>query len=91
MRTRTPPFRARSGKTCPGVTSSSGLQSGLAAIRIVCARSAALMQVVTPWRASTLIVNAVPSVGAERPGAAIIGVVGVPIPPELVREAEEEI
>ncbi len=30
------------------------------ATRIVCARSAALMPVVTPWRASTVTVNAVP-------------------------------
>ena len=34
---------------------------------MVCARSAALMPVVTPWRASMLTVNAVPSGG---PGAA---------------------
>ena len=49
------------------------MQSGLAATRIVCARSAALMPVVTPWRASMLTVNAVPSGGPPRPGAVIIG------------------
>ncbi len=63
VRTRTPPLRARSGNTWPGVTRSSGLASGLAATRMVWARSAALMPVVTPRRASMLTVNAVPRAG----------------------------
>ena len=62
--------RALSGKTWPGVTRSSGRQIGLATRRVVYARSCALMPVVTPWRASTLTVNAVPSGGPPRPGSA---------------------
>src|SRR3984957_17113641 len=73
VRTRTPPRRARNGNTWPGVTMSSGRALAWAATRIVCARSAALMPVVTPWRASMLTVKAVPSEGPLRPGGCIIG------------------
>ena len=59
-RTRTPPSRARSGKTCPGWTRSCGVDAGSIATWIVCARSAAEIPVVTPSRASTETVNAVP-------------------------------
>ncbi len=58
-RTSTPPSRARSGKMWPGLTSSNGSVAESARVRIVRARSAALMPVVTPSRASTLIVYAV--------------------------------
>src|SRR4029453_11357177 len=57
-RTSTPPRRARNGKTWPGVTMSWGLDRGSAATLTVCARSCALMPVVTPERASMLTVNA---------------------------------
>src|SRR5580704_16522387 len=73
VRTRTPPRRARSGKIWPGVMTSSGRASGLAATRIVWARSAALIPVLTPWRASMLTVKAVPRAGPRRPGDSIIG------------------
>ena len=43
---------------------------GIAARRVVCARSAALMPVVTPVRASMLTVNAVPSAGPRAPRSA---------------------
>ena len=72
-RTKTPPRRARSGNTCPGVTRSDGFASGEMATFTVCARSAALMPVVTPSAASTLTVNAVPSGGPFLPGGCIIG------------------
>ena len=52
------------------MTRSSGCASGATATRMVCARSAALMPVVTPWRASMETVNAVPSGGPLRPGDA---------------------
>ena len=73
VRTSTPPSRARSGKTWPGVTRSSGRDVDIAAMRVVWARSAALMPVVTPARASMLTVNAVPSSGPVRPALCIIG------------------
>src|SRR2546425_39439 len=60
-RTSTPPSRAWSGKICPGLTRSRVVVRGSARTLIVRARSAALMPVVTPSRASTLTVNAVPS------------------------------
>jgi hypothetical protein len=59
-RTSTPPSRARSGKTWPGWTRSCGVDAGSIATWIVCARSAAEMPVVTPLRASTATVKAVP-------------------------------
>ena len=59
-RTSTPPFRARSGNTCPGRARSSGRASSRTAVRMVCARSFALMPVVTPSRASIETVKAVP-------------------------------
>ena len=59
-RTSTPPLRARSGKTCPGRAKSFAVDAGSIATRIVCARSAAEMPVVTPSRASMDSVNAVP-------------------------------
>ena len=59
-RTRAPPSRARSGKTCPGRARSVGLVPSAIAIWIVRARSAALMPVVIPVRASIETVNAVP-------------------------------
>src|SRR2546428_595867 len=58
-RTSTPPLRARSGKTCPGRTTSSGFASGSIAARMVVARSCALIPVVTPLAASMLTVKAV--------------------------------
>ena len=63
-RRSTPPSRARSGKMWPGRTRSVGRASSRIAVRIVCARSAAEMPVVTPSRASIEIVKAVPR-GAE--------------------------
>ncbi len=51
-RTRTPPLRARSGKTWPGRARSWALELGLIATWMVWARSAAEMPVVTPSRAS---------------------------------------
>ena len=61
IRSSTPPGFARSGNTCPGCTRSCGVESGWIATWIVWLRSAAEMPVVTPSRASTLTVNAVPS------------------------------
>ena len=58
-RSSTPPSLALSGKTWPGWTRSSGPEPGSIATWIVRARSAALIPVVTPSRASTEIVNAV--------------------------------
>jgi len=60
-RTSTPPRRARSGKTWPGVTMSVGAASGRIAVRIVVARSIAEMPRPMPLRASIDTVNAVPS------------------------------
>ena len=40
------------GVTCPGITRSAGVASGATAARTVVARSAALIPVETPWRAS---------------------------------------
>ena len=60
-RTSTPPFLARSGKTCPGRARSWGRVRGSTAVRIVVARSAAEIPVVTPRRASIETVNAVPN------------------------------
>ena len=57
----TPPRRARSGKMWPGWTRSRGPEDGSTATWIVCARSCAEMPVVTPSRASTVTVNAVPN------------------------------
>ena len=70
-RTSTPPSRARSGKMWPGRVRSIGLLFGSARTAIVRARSPAEMPVVTPSRASTLTVNAVPRGAVLR--AAIIG------------------
>ena len=50
-RASTPPGCATSGKTWPGWTISSARAAGAAATRIVCARSAAEMPVVTPLAA----------------------------------------
>src|SRR5262245_40240555 len=74
-RMSTPPSRERNGKTCPGWTRSSGALSGSIATWIVRERSGAEMPVVTPSRASTDTVNAVPngvsfrSVICRRPSA----------------------
>ncbi len=59
-RTSTPPSRARKGKTWPGRARSVGLLSGFMATRMVWARSAAEIPVVTPSAASMDSVNAVP-------------------------------
>ena len=58
-RRSTPPSRARSGSTWPGRTRSPGPAAGSASSRMVCARSAAEIPVVTPTLASTVTVNAV--------------------------------
>ena len=57
----TPPRRARSGKTWPGRSRSSGRVAGSTAVRTVAARSAAEMPVVTLPRASIETVKAVPN------------------------------
>ena len=59
-RTSTPPFFARRGKMWPGRARSCGRVFGSTAVRMVVARSAALMPVVTPLRASMETVKAVP-------------------------------
>ncbi len=59
-RASTPPGAARSGKTWPGVTRSSGFASSAAAARMVRARSRAEMPVSTPSRAPIETVKAVP-------------------------------
>jgi hypothetical protein len=59
-RTSTPPFLARRGKTCPGRARSCGRVLESTAVRMVVARSDALMPVVTPLRASMETVKAVP-------------------------------
>src|SRR3954449_3507094 len=59
VRSSTPPGRALSGLTCPPLTMSCGPLAGSTAVRIVCARSAALIPVVTPSRASMVTVNGV--------------------------------
>ena len=61
VRSSTPPGRALSGLTWPPLTMSCGPFAGSTATRIVCARSAALMPVVTPSRASIVTVNGVSS------------------------------
>ncbi len=58
-RTSTPPSRATSGKTWPGVTIASGPLDASIATETVRARSAAEMPVVTPSRASMETVKAV--------------------------------
>ncbi len=58
-RRSTPPSLARSGKTCPGRVRSSAFASGSASSRIVRARSAAEIPVVTPALASAETVYAV--------------------------------
>ena len=58
-RFKTPPLRAISGLTWPGRLKSPGTADGAASFRIVSARSAALLPVVVPSLASTVIVNAV--------------------------------
>ena len=58
-RTSTPPGRATSGKTWPGETRASGPLAASIATAMVRARSAALMPVVTPSRASIETVKAV--------------------------------
>ena len=60
-RFRTPPGRARSGNTWPGLTRSRGSAVGSTATWIVWARSAAEMPVETPSRASIETVKAVPN------------------------------
>ena len=60
-RVSTPPGWARSGNTWPGVTRSSGRTSSATAARMVRARSAAEMPVVTPLRASMDTVKLVPN------------------------------
>ena len=59
VRSSTPPGLAFSGNTWPGWTRSRGLVRGSIATWIVRARSAALMPVVTPSRASMVTVNGV--------------------------------
>src|SRR4028119_1414826 len=59
-RCRTPPPLARSGKTCPGITRSSGPVASSTATRQVWARSAAEMPVVMPSLASMETVKPVP-------------------------------
>jgi hypothetical protein len=59
-RTSTPPFRARRGKTCPGRARSVGRVPVSIAVRMVMARSAVLIPVVVPRRASIDSVKAVP-------------------------------
>ena len=59
-RRSTPPALARSGTTWPGRDRSEGWVAGSASSRMVCARSAAEMPVLTPSRASTVTVYAVP-------------------------------
>jgi len=58
-RTRTPPCLARKGTTCPGRVKSEAIEASRARVRIVWARSAALIPVVTPSAASTVTVYAV--------------------------------
>ena len=70
-RCRTPPGRARSGKTWPGCTRSCGPLVGSMATWIVRERSAAEIPVVTPSRASTEIVNAVSN------GVSLLYVIGL--------------
>ena len=60
-RTSTPPRRARSGNTWPGVTTSAAVASARMAAWMVAARSAAEMPRPMPCRASIDTVNAVPS------------------------------
>ena len=71
VRCSTPPGFARSGKMCPGLTMSLGLASARTAVSTVCARSAALMPVVTPSAASIEMVKAVER--EERFPSTIIG------------------
>ncbi|MNE50827.1 hypothetical protein D3C80_1454220 [compost metagenome] len=58
-RVNTPPSRARSGKICPGCTTSAVVAPGATAASTVRARSAAEMPVVTPVAASMDTVKAV--------------------------------
>ncbi len=58
-RTSTPPVRARSGKTWPGVAMSAPVLPGSIATATVRARSCAEIPVVTPSRASIETVKAV--------------------------------
>ena len=60
-RTSTPPSRARSGNIWPGETRSADVLSGSISTCTVRARSPAEIPVLTPERASTDTVNAVPS------------------------------
>ena len=59
-RISTPPAAATSGNTWPGCTMSDGRACGREATRMVCARSAAEMPVVTPSAASIATVKLVP-------------------------------
>src|SRR3954452_11993088 len=59
VRSRTPPARALRGLTWPPTTMSSWPLAGSTAVRIVCARAAGVMPVVTPSRASIVTVNGV--------------------------------
>ncbi len=70
VRSRTPPERARSGKTWPGWTRSWAPRFGSIAVWIVRERSAAEIPVVTPSRASIETVNAVWS------GASLFSAIG---------------
>ncbi len=72
-RTSTPPFRARSGKTWPGRARSSGRAPSRTAVRIVCARSRALIPVVTPSFASIETVKAVPNDEVFAPSSTMSG------------------
>ena len=58
-RTSTPPSRARSGNTCPGLARSTAFVRLLMATTIVRARSAAEMPVVVPFLASMPMQKAV--------------------------------
>ena len=65
-RTSTPPLRARSVYTCPGRARSSGFVCGSVAVRIVVARSHALVPVVVPRRASIGSQKGVPNMEVFR-------------------------
>ena len=72
-RTRTPPGRARSGNTWPGRTRSVGFAPSATAVRMVWARSLALIPVLTPRAASMETVKAVPKLDAFCPSGTMSG------------------
>src|SRR5262245_40485985 len=72
-RASTSPSAERSGKTCPGRAISSGRVAGAIRARMVVARSKAEMPVVTPCRASTEMVKAVPKQDVFSASGVIIG------------------